>query len=241
MLSHKGSLLRWRSLYRSRGLCIRRLSLAYNLHLPQNHGVDLKHAPIIILHGLFGSKQNNRSISKWAFHIFGIILTIIWQTKHQSISPRLETTCLRCRQFTVQNPLLYVAHLPSRIFETMRILRMIPSMTILQWLGTSKSSLKRMPLFYQPWLAIPCLSSRTPGHICYTYTRRGAKVAMSVALRSPQTVGALIPVDNAPVDATLKSDFAKYVQGMRKIQQAHVTKQVEADSILKDFEEVCAL
>ncbi|MCJ1256591.1 hypothetical protein MMC24_004415 [Lignoscripta atroalba] len=65
----------------------------------------------------------------------------------------------------------------------------------------------------------------------------GAKVAMSVALRSPQTVGALIPVDNAPVDATLKSDFAKYVQGMRKIQQAHVTKQVEADSILKDFEE----
>lgn len=61
---------------------------------------------------------------------------------------------------------------------------------------------------------------------------------MTVALRSPQLVGALIPVDNAPIDANLKSDFHKYVQGMRDIQDAQVKKQAEADDILKKYEEV---
>lgn len=41
----------------------RELSLAYSLHKPQKPEPD--HAPLIILHGLFGSKQNNRSISKY--------------------------------------------------------------------------------------------------------------------------------------------------------------------------------
>ena len=67
---------------------------------------------------------------------------------------------------------------------------------------------------------------------------RGAKAAMTVALQSRHLLGALVAVDNAPVDATLMSDFAKYIQGMRKIEDAQVTKQVEADGILKDYEEV---
>ena len=61
---------------------------------------------------------------------------------------------------------------------------------------------------------------------------------MTVALRSPQLVGALIPVDNAPVDANLKSDFHKYVQGLRDIEDAQVKTQVEADEILKLYEKV---
>lgn len=61
---------------------------------------------------------------------------------------------------------------------------------------------------------------------------------MTVALRSPHLVGALIPVDNAPVDANLKSDFHKYVQGMRDIEEAKVKRQAEADDILKKYEEV---
>ncbi|MCJ1373511.1 hypothetical protein MMC20_004739 [Loxospora ochrophaea] len=65
----------------------------------------------------------------------------------------------------------------------------------------------------------------------------GAKVAMTVALRSPDSIGALIPVDNAPVDATLKSAFAKYIQGMRKIEDAQVVTHVEADRLLSDFED----
>lgn len=43
-------------------LFTRQLSLAYSLLEPAK--VEAGHAPLIILHGLFGSKQNNRSISK---------------------------------------------------------------------------------------------------------------------------------------------------------------------------------
>ena len=67
---------------------------------------------------------------------------------------------------------------------------------------------------------------------------RGAKTAMTLALRSPGLVGALISVDNAPIDAALKSDFGNYIQGMRKIEEAQVKRQNEADDILKEYEEV---
>ncbi|KAK4690715.1 hypothetical protein P7C71_g6143, partial [Lecanoromycetidae sp. Uapishka_2] len=65
----------------------------------------------------------------------------------------------------------------------------------------------------------------------------GAKVAMTLALRSPKLLGALIAVDNAPVDANLKSDFRKYVQGMRDIEEKGVNSQAEADAILRLYEE----
>ncbi|KAL8761842.1 MAG: hypothetical protein Q9184_002085 [Pyrenodesmia sp. 2 TL-2023] len=61
---------------------------------------------------------------------------------------------------------------------------------------------------------------------------------MTVALRSPSLLGALIPVDNAPVDAQLKGDFHKYLAGMREIEDAGVTKQLEADEILKKYEDL---
>lgn len=61
---------------------------------------------------------------------------------------------------------------------------------------------------------------------------------MTVALRSPELVSALIPVDNAPVNAALKSDFPKYVRGMQHVESAKVSKQSDADKILKDYEEV---
>lgn len=65
----------------------------------------------------------------------------------------------------------------------------------------------------------------------------GAKTAMVVALRKKTSISALIPVDNAPVDAALKSDFNVYVKGMRAVADARVTKQSEADIILKEYEE----
>lgn len=61
---------------------------------------------------------------------------------------------------------------------------------------------------------------------------------MAVALRSPSLVAALMPVDNAPVNAPLKSDFGKYVRGMQHIESEKVTKQSDADKILQDYEEV---
>jgi hypothetical protein len=61
---------------------------------------------------------------------------------------------------------------------------------------------------------------------------------MTLALSSPKIVGALIPVDNAPADVALPNDFARYVQGMRKVEKAGVKKQAEADKILEEVEQV---
>ncbi|KAL8896448.1 MAG: hypothetical protein Q9207_007698 [Kuettlingeria erythrocarpa] len=61
---------------------------------------------------------------------------------------------------------------------------------------------------------------------------------MTVALRSPGLLGALVPVDNAPVDAQLKGDFYKYLEGMQEIEQAGVSRQVEADLILQKYEDM---
>lgn len=65
----------------------------------------------------------------------------------------------------------------------------------------------------------------------------GAKAVMAVALRKQVKIGSLIPVDNAPVDAALKSDFAKYIVGMRKIEESSVKTMKEADKILQAYEE----
>ncbi|RYP40744.1 hypothetical protein DL769_011724 [Monosporascus sp. CRB-8-3] len=64
----------------------------------------------------------------------------------------------------------------------------------------------------------------------------GAKTAMTLALSQPHLVGNLVSVDNAPVDAALNSSFAKYIQGMRKIEESGVTRQRDADNILQEFE-----
>jgi hypothetical protein len=65
----------------------------------------------------------------------------------------------------------------------------------------------------------------------------GAKTAMAVALRKNIPISSLISVDNAPVDAALHGAFAKYTQGMKRIEDAQLKKQSEADAILKEYEE----
>lgn len=62
---------------------------------------------------------------------------------------------------------------------------------------------------------------------------------MVVALQSPDLVSALIPIDNAPVNAPLRSDFPKYVRGMEEVDRLKVTKSSDADKILSNYEEVC--
>ena len=63
---------------------------------------------------------------------------------------------------------------------------------------------------------------------------------MTLALRSPELVSSVVAVDNAPVDVALNSDFSKYIRGMNQIQEANVTRQAEADVILRGVEEACA-
>ena len=59
---------------------------------------------------------------------------------------------------------------------------------------------------------------------------------MTVALRSPTLLRALVSVDNAPVDANLKSDFHRYVRGLQDIEKSSPRKQAEADEILQKYE-----
>ncbi|KAI4254079.1 MAG: hypothetical protein LQ352_003298 [Teloschistes flavicans] len=59
---------------------------------------------------------------------------------------------------------------------------------------------------------------------------------MTIALREPNLVGSLIPVDNAPIDTNLKSDFYKYLEGMQEVQNAAVKTQAQADEILIKYE-----
>lgn len=60
---------------------------------------------------------------------------------------------------------------------------------------------------------------------------------MALALSSPSIIKDIISVDNAPVDAILSTDFAKYVRVMKKIDNADVTSQKAADEIMAEAEE----
>ncbi|KAF3926062.1 hypothetical protein ABW20_dc0109185 [Dactylellina cionopaga] len=64
----------------------------------------------------------------------------------------------------------------------------------------------------------------------------GAKVAMSVALRSPSIVKDIVVVDNAPINAQLGRQFAMYVQAMMRIESTPITSSKEADEILASYE-----
>ena len=70
---------------------------------------------------------------------------------------------------------------------------------------------------------------------------------MALTLRSPTSYSALVPVDNAPLDAALKSDFDIYVKAMREIEDKNNNnhtassktipfKQSDADAILHKYE-----
>lgn len=63
----------------------------------------------------------------------------------------------------------------------------------------------------------------------------GAKTVMTMALKDPECCQDIIAVDNAPVDAALASDFPKYVEGMRRVEDAKVLSQKQADKILEPF------
>lgn len=64
----------------------------------------------------------------------------------------------------------------------------------------------------------------------------GAKVAMTCALRRPSSYSGIVPLDNAPVDAALKSDFGTYTRAMQEIEAANPTRQSDADKILSKYE-----
>ena len=64
---------------------------------------------------------------------------------------------------------------------------------------------------------------------------------MTVALRKQHDLSAVVPVDNAPVDAALKSDFGDYLKGMQAVEDAKIDKQSDADKSLQRHESNLAI
>ncbi|KAI1617941.1 alpha/beta hydrolase [Exophiala viscosa] len=164
------------------------VDLAFHRHDPPEQAN--KGPPIILMHGLFGSQRNNRTMSK--------VLA-------KDLSRPVYTLDLRNHGESPHSPV----HDYTSMAEDVEHL-------------LSAQSISKPTLI---------------GH------SMGAKVAMTMALRSPSKYSALIPVDNAPVDAALKSDFGTYVKAMREIEEHKppVAKQSEADKILAKYESDTAI
>ncbi|TVY58658.1 Abhydrolase domain-containing protein [Lachnellula cervina] len=160
-----------------------RISLAYDLHEPSKPSSNAPR-PIIFMHGLFGSKKNNRSISKALARDLGRPVYAVDLRNHGD-SPHNPT-----------HDYMAMADDVAGFIE--------------------EHQLKNTTLI---------------GH------SMGAKTAMTLALKAPDIIDNIVSVDNAPLDAALLSNFGKYIQGMRQIEDAGVTRQAEADKILKNYEE----
>ena len=67
---------------------------------------------------------------------------------------------------------------------------------------------------------------------------RGAKVVLYLALTQPKIAKALISLENAPIASQLSPTFKTYVEGMKAITAAKLTKRKDAEDILEKYEEV---
>ncbi|KAJ9611949.1 hypothetical protein H2200_003544 [Cladophialophora chaetospira] len=161
------------------------VELAFQRHDPPEKTALKGPGPIIIMHGLFGSQRNNRTMSK--------VLA-------KDLSRPVYTLDLRNHGAS--------PHSAVHTYTSM-------AQDVEYFLSSQK-------------ITNPTLI----GH------SMGAKVAMTLALRDPKSYSALIPVDNAPVDAALRGDFGTYVNAMKEIEETrpHVTRQSEADKILQKYE-----
>ncbi|TIC99144.1 Abhydrolase domain-containing protein C22H12.03 [Colletotrichum higginsianum] len=160
-----------------------KLVLSYDLHEPSKQPAGTSTSPIIFLHGLFGSKKNNRSISKVLARDLGRPVYALDLRNHGE-SPH-----------DGQHDYVHMADDVAGFID-------------------------------QHGLEQPTVI----GH------SMGAKTAMTLALKSPDLVQNIVAVDNAPVDAILESSFSKYIQGLKRIEAAGITRQAQADQILKEYE-----
>ncbi|KAL6708215.1 hypothetical protein ACN47E_003399 [Coniothyrium glycines] len=158
---------------------LRVVDLAYRLHDERGTADG---DPIVIIHGLFGSKRNNQSVGNAFARILKRPVYAI-DTRNHGDSPHEK----------VHNYDVLADDVEAFL---------------------QKHDLKNSTLI---------------GH------SMGAKIVMTMALRNPNCCANIIPVDNAPVDAALSSDFPKYAEGMQAVERAQPKSQKEADQILQPY------
>lgn len=163
--------------------------LAYDLHVPKikqgssELDAQAEGRPIVFLHGLFGSKINNRSVSK-------------------ALARDLKRPvyCLDLRNHG-DSP-----HAPVHDYQSM-------TADVHQF-----------------------IQDHNLGKITIIGHSMGAKVAMALALTHSELVESCIPVDNAPIDTRLSSDFGTYIRAMQEIENKKVHTQKEAYEIMSQYE-----
>ncbi|EMD67680.1 hypothetical protein COCSADRAFT_291911 [Bipolaris sorokiniana ND90Pr] len=158
---------------------LRAVDLAYRLH---DDSGKAKGDPIVMIHGLFGSKRNNQSVGNAIARILKRPVYAI-DTRNHGDSPHDNV------------------HNYTALAEDVEAF-------------LEKHELKNPTLI---------------GH------SMGAKTIMAMALRNPDCCANIIPVDNAPVDAALSSDFPKYAEGMQAVEKAQPKSQKEADKVMEPY------
>lgn len=173
------------------GFCASRListvPLAYDLHEPKG-GAHPEGKPIVFLHGLFGSKINNRSVSK-------------------ALARDLKRNvyCLDLRNHG-DSP-----HTDVHDYNSM-------TADVIQF-----------------------IEDQDLGPVTIIGHSMGAKVAMALALLHGDMVESCIPIDNAPIDTRLSSNFATYIRGMQEIDRHKVHTHKEAYEIMSKYEKNVAI
>ncbi|KAI9824826.1 MAG: hypothetical protein M1826_007248 [Phylliscum demangeonii] len=184
------------------------MSLAYELHEPppptsrppsQRRRSSLSSPsshPILFLHGLFGSKRNNRGVCK---------------ALARDLGRRVYALDLRNHGESAHAQ----PHDYGAMAEDVELFTHAHELADATLIGHS--------MFVALLLPSPEPTS-------------GAE-PMTLALRRPGLVRALVAVDNAPMDAALPNDFGRYIVGMRTVEAGRVTTRRAADALLSEFEE----
>ncbi|EXJ63048.1 hypothetical protein A1O7_03493 [Cladophialophora yegresii CBS 114405] len=174
------------------------VDLAFSRHDPPEKSSTKGPGPVIIMHGLFGSQRNNRTMTDHLHFLLRRTLAKDLSRPVYNLDLRNHGDSPHASTHTYCAMARDVEHFVARH------------------------------------------GIRNPTLIGHSM---GAKVAMTLALRRPSQYSAVIPVDNAPVDAALASDFSKYVRAMREIEEHRppLKTQKEADAILQKYEPELAI
>ncbi|RDA88956.1 hypothetical protein CP532_0700 [Ophiocordyceps camponoti-leonardi (nom. inval.)] len=79
------------------------------------------------------------------------------------------------------------------------------------------------------------IKDNTLGNVTIIGHSMGAKTAMNLALREPDLIANLIPVDNAPVLSPINKEFSEYIRGMVEVEATGVTNRSNADERLQKY------
>ncbi|KAL3425634.1 alpha beta fold family [Phlyctema vagabunda] len=155
---------------------------------------DPKDGAILMLHGLFGARKNNRAMSK----------ALAYELNREVYAIRVSDFAFAHQDLRNHGD---APHNPRHDYRIM-------AEDVAAFIAEHK--LQNTTLI---------------GH------SMGAKVAMTLALQSPDLVNDIVSVDNAPIDAAIGSKFGTYVKAMKKIEEVGVSRQSEGDAILREVED----